>query len=191
VTDPAQAELRSAIADFAPRSDREAASRGRMLAELERLESPFDREADPVHFTGSAVVVGRRGVLLHRHKRLGLWLQPGGHIDPGEQPEQAARREAREETGVEVTHPAGGPVLFHLDVHTAYAGHIHLDLRYLLEGADQAPAPPAGESQAVAWFSIQEAEGLADEGLIDALRRLKGPQGAKSHLLDGRNQGGS
>lgn len=39
-------------------------------------------------------------MLLH-HKKLGLWLPPGGHIDPGELPEEAALREIREETGLE------------------------------------------------------------------------------------------
>ena len=41
--------------------------------------------------------------MLHLHKRLDLWLQPGGHIEPGETPWDAARREAHEETGLDVT----------------------------------------------------------------------------------------
>ena len=38
----------------------------------------------PTHVTASGIVVGRRGTVLHRHKRLGIWMQPGGHIDAGE-----------------------------------------------------------------------------------------------------------
>ena len=164
-------DLRRKITAFAPGTDRERESRERMLAELDRLSRPFDRGADPVHFTGSAIVVGTRGVLLHLHKRIGRWLQPGGHIDPGETPLDAALREAREETGVHVALLGGGDV-FHLDVHTAYAGHVHLDVRYLLDAGDQEPAPPENESQDVAWFSRAEAEQMADEALLDALRRL-------------------
>ena len=40
-----------------------------------------------------------RGILLLVHRRLGIWLQPGGHVDPGETPWEAARRETVEETG--------------------------------------------------------------------------------------------
>lgn len=170
-------ELHGAIEAFRPRTDREVGSRERMLAELGRLTRPFDREADPVHFTASAIVIGPRGVLLHLHKRIRRWLQPGGHIDPGETPIEAALREAGEETGLPVALAGGRRELFHLDVHTAYAGHIHLDLRYLLEAPDRDPAPAEGESQDVAWFSPQAAEQLADEALLDALHRLPSSAG--------------
>ncbi|HET9690531.1 MAG TPA: NUDIX domain-containing protein [Acidimicrobiales bacterium] len=155
-----------------PTDDREAASCGQVVAALRDLGRPFDREAQATHLTGSAVVVGRRGVLLHLHKRLGMWLQPGGHIDPGEWPAEAARREAQEETGVPTRHPAGGPVLWHVDVHPA-GGHLHLDLRYLLEADDLDPAPPAGESPHVAWFPLPEALALSDGSLRPALERLR------------------
>jgi 8-oxo-dGTP pyrophosphatase MutT (NUDIX family) len=53
-------------------------------------------------FTVAVFVVHQGRVLLHRHKRLQRWLPPGGHIDAGELPDEAARRETREETGLEV-----------------------------------------------------------------------------------------
>jgi 8-oxo-dGTP pyrophosphatase MutT (NUDIX family) len=118
------------------------------------------------------LVAGSRGVLLHRHKRLGLWLQPGGHIDAGEEPADAALREAREETGLDCAWTPRGRELVHVDVHPAALGHTHLDLRYLA-AADGDPAPPAGESQAVRWFSWEEAIAIADPGLIGALRKLR------------------
>ena len=94
-----------------PVDGREARSRQRMLVALGRLARPFDQDADPTHVTGSAVVLGPRGVLLHRHKRLGIWLQPGGHLEPGETPWDAARREADEETGLALrcSLPGAGP----------------------------------------------------------------------------------
>jgi 8-oxo-dGTP pyrophosphatase MutT (NUDIX family) len=153
--------------------EREARSLSRFLQELEHLASPFDEEADPVHVTGSAIVIGPRGVVLHLHKRLGIWLQPGGHLDPGEDPADAAHREAREETGLDVRHPANGPRLVHVDVHPGPRGHTHLDLRFLLEADDADPAPPPGESQDVRWFTWDEAIAVADEGLVGALRGLR------------------
>jgi 8-oxo-dGTP pyrophosphatase MutT (NUDIX family) len=166
------ADLRDAVATFDAATAREVASRARFLAELDRLADPFSRDADPVHVTGSAIVTGPRGTVLHWHKRLGGWLQPGGHIDAGETPSEAALRETREETGLPVQHPAGGPRLLHLDAHPA-GPHFHLDLRYLLEAADQDPAPPPGESQQARWFSLDEALEVADDALVDGVRRLQ------------------
>jgi 8-oxo-dGTP pyrophosphatase MutT (NUDIX family) len=164
-------ELRRAVADFDAATARELRSRERFLAELGRLSDPFDRHADGVHVTGSAIVVGPRGTVLHWHKRVGGWLQPGGHVDPGETPSQAALREAHEETGLQVRHPDEGPRLVHLDVHPA-GQHVHLDVRYLLISEDAEPAPQPGESQQVRWFTLSEAIALADPGLVDGLRRV-------------------
>lgn len=151
---------------------RERRSRICLLRVLDRLPRPFDRLAGPVHVTGSAIVVGPRGTILHRHKRLGIWLQPGGHLDAGEAPCEAAVREASEETGLPLRHPLAGPRLVHVDVHPAAAGHVHLDLRYLLGAPDADPRPPGSESQEVHWFSWPDAIALADEGLAGALRLL-------------------
>lgn len=157
---------------------------------LGRLPAPFDREADLTHVTGSGIVVGPRGVLLHRHRRLGVWLQPGGHLEPGEAPWDGAARETVEETGLTVRFAgdpgavAGGagrpvargdgPPLAHVDVHAGGRGHTHLDLRYLLEvEGDDTPRPPEGESQDVRWFSWDEAVAMADDGLRGALVALR------------------
>jgi 8-oxo-dGTP pyrophosphatase MutT (NUDIX family) len=164
-----------------------------MVAELERLEHPFDEHGDPTHVTASAVVVGSRGVVLHRHRRLHRWMQPGGHIDPGETPAEAAIRECAEETGLEVSHPPTGAELIHVDVHAAAAGHVHLDLRYLLRGADADPLPGPDESQEVAWFAWEHAERMADEALVGALvaaRRLTGAPGDRSTGGGGRSGDG-
>jgi 8-oxo-dGTP pyrophosphatase MutT (NUDIX family) len=170
--DAAVADLATAVAALADLDERTARAKARLLAELDRLDDPFSEAADPVHVTSSAIVVGPRGTLLHRHKRLGLWLQPGGHIDPGEAPEDAALREVAEETGLGAEHPAGRPRLVHVDVHDGGRGHTHLDLRYLLE-ADGDPDPGEGESPDVRWFTWDEAIALADPGLVAALVALR------------------
>jgi 8-oxo-dGTP pyrophosphatase MutT (NUDIX family) len=159
-----------------------------MLVALGRLPHPFDGESDLTHVTGSAVILGPRGVVLHRHKRLGLWLQPGGHLEPGETPWEAARRESEEETGLHLAllpgHEESGPVahgpppLAHLDVHLGGRGHTHLDLRYLLAVVgDDTPAPPEGESQDVRWFAWDEALRIADPGLVGLLRHIHDRRG--------------
>jgi 8-oxo-dGTP pyrophosphatase MutT (NUDIX family) len=171
--------VRSALLDHRPADPREASSRTRTLAELERLERPFDEHADPTHVTVSAIVVGPRGVVLHRHRRLHRWLQPGGHVEPGEMPEDAVLREVREETGLRAEHRVGSPRLLHVDVHEAAGAHVHLDLRYLLAGEDRDPTPEPGESTEVAWFGWDEAVELADEALVGALRSARSSTAAE------------
>ena len=146
---------------------------------FDALDRPFSEQANKVHVTASAIVLtdDHRRVLLHKHKRLGLWLQPGGHIDEGELPWQAALRETVEETGL----PAylrgefgdEGPPLVHVDVHPGPRGHTHLDLRYLVESPMVPPAPPEGESPDVKWFLWHNAVDLAEPGLEGILRALQ------------------
>jgi 8-oxo-dGTP pyrophosphatase MutT (NUDIX family) len=163
------AQLRAVVAAHVPRSPREVASKERFLAELDRLDDPCNEQAGPVHVTASGIVVGTRGTVLHLHKRLGRWMQPGGHIDPGESPPVASRREAIEELGLDVVHPVDGPRLIHLDVHEAALGHTHLDLRYLLLGSADDPHPPPGESPEARWYDWDDAAATADEALAPAL----------------------
>jgi 8-oxo-dGTP pyrophosphatase MutT (NUDIX family) len=161
--------VRATVWRHRPADPRETEARAHILDHLERLSRPFDEEADPVHVTGSAVVVGRRGTVLHLHKRLHRWMQPGGHLDPDEPPWDAAHRESEEETGLTLEHPADGPRLIHVDIHDAAKGHTHLDLRYLLLAPDQDPAPPPGESPDARWYSWDEARSVADVALVGAL----------------------
>jgi 8-oxo-dGTP pyrophosphatase MutT (NUDIX family) len=53
-------------------------------------------------FAATVFVVWRGQVALHKHPKLGLWLPPGGHVEPHELPDGAAVREGQEETGVQI-----------------------------------------------------------------------------------------
>lgn len=140
---------------------------GALLAWLPR---PFDEHADPTHITVSAIVRAGEEVVLHRHRRLGIWLQPGGHVEGDESPDDAVLREIREETGLVTSHPAEGPVLIHVDVHEGGRGHLHLDLRYLLAAPVGAPLrPAAGESAEVGWFTREDALEVTDTSAAAAV----------------------
>lgn len=167
------AVVRAQVLARTPVDARERSAIEQFVTQLDRLERPFEEAADRVHVTGSAIVVGAKGVVLHKHKRLGLWLQPGGHIEPGETPWDGALREAAEETGLPVSFADGVPQLVHVDVHPGPRKHIHLDLRYLVTAPPVAPAPPEGESQDVRWFPWYQAIAMAEPGLEGALRSLQ------------------
>src|SRR3989338_7249796 len=59
------------------------------------------------HFAATAYIVskidGEVKVLLHKHKKLGIWIGVGGHVEKEENPKQAVIREAKEETNLEIT----------------------------------------------------------------------------------------
>jgi 8-oxo-dGTP pyrophosphatase MutT (NUDIX family) len=155
-----------------PVDDRERAAIGAIEAAVSALDRPFDEDGAPTHVTSSAIITGPAGVLLLEHKRLGIWVQPGGHLDPAEDLAAGAQREAIEETGLAVSQPSAGPWMVHVDVHDGGRGHTHLDLRWAL-GAAGDPNPPPGESQRIGWFGWDQALALADPGLAGALRALR------------------
>ncbi len=151
--------------------EREAASREATLGRLTWPGDPYDERADPRHVTASAFVVSSRGVILHRHRRLGIWVQPGGHVDAGEEPSAAALRECTEETGLVARHL--DERVLHVDVHPGPRGHTHYDVRYVLVADPSDPCPPAGESPDVFWFDFASARERAEPSLVAALFKLE------------------
>jgi 8-oxo-dGTP pyrophosphatase MutT (NUDIX family) len=163
--------LRAQIERIDPVDEREAES---IAATLERLgwpDDPFAEDLNPHHLTASAFVISSRGVLLHRHRLLGIWIQPGGHVDVDESPESAALRETLEETGLEAAHL--DPVeLFHVDLHPGPKGHTHYDLRYVLIAPPLDPSPAESESPEVYWFDFGAAQARCEPSLAPALAKL-------------------
>lgn len=135
----------------------------------------FSRSNRSGHFTGSSWLVSADGtrVLLMHHRKLGRWLQPGGHADGDPELARVALREAQEETGVAGLHVEGD--IFDIDRHRIPARgdepeHWHYDVRYVLRaGADERFAVNQ-ESRALAWRSV--ADVAADDSLDASLRRM-------------------
>lgn len=59
------------------------------------------------HFSATVYITskidGEYKVLLHKHKKLGIWVAIGGHIEEHENPVQALLRETKEETNLEIS----------------------------------------------------------------------------------------
>jgi 8-oxo-dGTP pyrophosphatase MutT (NUDIX family) len=154
-----------------PADGEERADVDRMLRYADELAEPFSRTQATAHFTASALVVDADGLrtCLVEHAKLGRRLQPGGHIEPDDDgPAQAALREAREETGLDLRLHPWAPRPLDVDIHEIPAlgdepPHLHLDLRYLLVADGGEPGEGA------AWLSFDEAAAGTDE---PALRRL-------------------
>jgi 8-oxo-dGTP pyrophosphatase MutT (NUDIX family) len=169
-------ELRQQIERIIPVNQRESESIAATLERLEGPDDPFSRMADG-HVTASSFVVSSRGVILHRHLLLGIWIQPGGHIDAGESPASAALRETFEETGL-VAHHFDPIELFHVDVHPGPSDHrgpgdhLHYDLRYAVEAPPLDPSPPENESPEVDWFDFESAQRRCEPALAPVLAKL-------------------
>ena len=169
------AEILEVLSVRTPVDERERESIEKFLADVPHLVEPYDEALGLVHVTASAIVVSDAGdkVALHLHKRLGMWLQPGGHIDAGETPAQGALREAEEETGLPVRHEDGTGLFVHVDVHAGPKGHTHHDLRYVVRAPEVPMNPAEGESPDARWFTWDEAIEIADVGLVGGLLATK------------------
>ncbi|GHG44456.1 MULTISPECIES: NUDIX hydrolase [Streptomyces] len=121
------------------------------------------------HLTSSALVIdpARGRVLLTLHKKLGMWLQMGGHCEEGDPTVAAAAlREATEESGITgLTLLPGGPV--RLDRHPIPAPcHWHLDVQYAALAPADAVAQISEESLDLRWFGYDEVAGVADTSVV-------------------------
>jgi len=132
-----------------------------------RLGEPVPHLFYYLDFTVSAFVVYRSRVLLVFHRELGRWLPLGGHIEPGEDPEQAALREVKEESSLEIELlGAKPPVNFtdvkilpapaYVDVHPIKGEHKHLGLVYFGRALSERVKLAEREHLEIRWFSSDE-----------------------------------
>ena len=145
-------------------------------------EAPRRTTFEPGHLTASGLVVSpdRASVLLVHHAKLGIWVQPGGHIEAGDPDlESAARREVAEETGLADMAPLG---LLDVDVHRIPASgdepaHEHHDLRFgFVAGSWKVEAGDGAVD--VRWVPLADLEAHdPDPGLRRAVRKLVAVEG--------------
>lgn len=120
----------------------------------------YKREQLDGHFTASAWIVNksRTHTLLTLHRKLGRWLQLGGHADGNENLIEVALKEAEEESGLTSLELVDSTI-FDLDKHIIperphVKEHFHFDVRYLFEADINEPLVISDESVSLAWITF-------------------------------------
>lgn len=167
----------AALAEYARLWSAETATVALFADLLTDAEDPFKRERVAGHFTASCWLVDRSGerVLLTHHRKLGLWLQLGGHADGERDLHVAALKEAEEESGLSGLR-IDAPI-FDLDrhwipEHKGVPAHWHYDVRYVVHAGEDEAYTVSEESHDLTWRNIGE---LAEDDDADpSVRRMAG-----------------
>lgn len=168
------ARARATLAAYVPRDAHQAEQRAFFLSWIDAHPDAAHRACLAGHLTASALVVDATGTraLLTLHRKLGRWLQLGGHCDGDTNLASTALREAREESGI--LELCIDPIPIDLDAHRIPARpgepeHWHLDTRYLVRAPADAVEQLSEESVELRWFTPPECAELATD---DSVRRL-------------------
>ncbi|NEY35225.1 NUDIX domain-containing protein [Streptomyces sp. PRKS01-65] len=164
--------LRETVTEYIDAHPAEKAALSVVLERLDQGDDLTSRKTSPLHVTAGAVLVDESGdVLFVRHKALGKYLTPGGHLEAEDvNLLGAALRELTEETGIRASIAPLLPAPVHIDVHDIPANdakgepaHQHADVRYLF--GTTGPVEVTLQAEEVSAAEWRSPETLADETL--------------------------
>lgn len=148
-----------------------------MLAFLDAAPDGCLRRSAAGHITASTLLIDHTAthVLLTLHPRVGRWIQLGGHCEPSDATVQdAAMREAREESGIEALTMDSSPLALHTHPITCSLGvpTRHLDVRFLAIAPAGSVAVRSDESDDLRWWPVDALPENAERDAVGQLVRL-------------------
>ena len=159
--------LREQIMAFLPQNQQEERDKQELLRWLDSGVDIYTRNCNAAHLTASGWVVSpdRRKVLMAYHNLYDSWAWLGGHADGMEDLQAVAKKEIREESGLEEVTPLGDGI-FSLEILTVdghikrgqyVSSHLHLNVTYLFEADPGEPLRvKPDENSGVAWIPVAE-----------------------------------
>jgi 8-oxo-dGTP diphosphatase len=150
---------------------------------LRWLESTDDvfRRSKPAtpdrHLVSYVVILDHENfeVLLVDHVNASLFLPPGGHVEPDEHPAATARRECREELGIEVTFSEGAAPAFRTVTTTVGldAGHTDVSLWFVSGGSRRVEMTiDRVEFRGARWWTLDEVTSATGEDFDPHFQRF-------------------
>ncbi|MEM7246562.1 MAG: NUDIX domain-containing protein [Acidobacteriota bacterium] len=182
-----RAALTALLEAHHPASEIEARHLTSIREFVDRTDDPFDRGVVEGHLTGSAFVLDSdERMLLTHHRKLGLWLNLGGHAESERRAGAVAMREATEESRLSdlvfdprLLDATGEPRLLDVDVHAiperkGEPEHWHFDLRFLIRtlSPERAVADPS-ESKGLEWLPLDAAVERGDGSMGRGIARIR------------------
>lgn len=173
-----EADAHRLVSTFVPRSERDRAAQADFASFFGADGGPVHREAGPDHLTASCVVFDSslQHTLLVFHRKGQFWVQPGGHVEDGDDSVVAAAlRELREETGI-VVEPSDAPPAYDLDHHGlssrfgSCASHLDIGIAVVVDRG--ATLTVSEESEDVRWWPIDALPGEVPPQLVPRLDGL-------------------
>ncbi|MFJ2506237.1 NUDIX hydrolase [Microbacterium sp. NPDC087592] len=154
------ADAHRLVSTFVPRSERDRRAHADFASFFGEARGPVHRGSGPDHLTASCVVfdAALQHTLLVFHRKGQFWVQPGGHVEGGDDSVvSAALRELREETGI-VTDPPAAPLAYDLDHHALSSRFgvcaSHLDIGIAVVVDRDAVLTVSDESEDLRWWPV-------------------------------------
>lgn len=168
--------------NYNPESLEEQGSKILMLDFIENNKNCFKRENLEGHVTASCWIVsdcGTKTCFVH-HKKLDIWIPPGGHCDGDWNTIEVSKKELLEETGLK-TAKLHDDKIFDVDAHVIpehknVPEHIHYDVSYVFIADGNEEPVVSEESHDVKWFTWEEAAKLSGHDNAVARKLAKSVQ---------------
>lgn len=155
-------DIQTLLENYKPNNLKEVKYKSKMIDFYKNYNNCFSREQEYGHFTASSFLLNssKTKFLLMLHRKINIWVQPGGHCDGDPIVLRTALKEAQEESGINEIKILNENI-FDIDIHKfpktrEVDEHYHFDIRFLLKTDGNDDFKINEESLDMKWFSFKQ-----------------------------------